>query len=993
MRELKNNVEQASRLSNSNVKQASSVLKKHRQDACSTLKTITLAITIFALCTVRSFAQIAEEKTPAYAANIPDLKEVFKDPQFIINASKLNIKIDDKTIKNVSISGTMKRSKVAKIKDAPDYAIGVSIWVKGNPDIFTVSWDDYKFDFALEYAVLNNPENTLMSQAPGFKSIETPMEKMPDSPDDNMLFWGHPTISYDKGVEEKENSENVVEPEFPSDWLDGYPLGSELLKLRQINRDAVLSGRVETKTLEDGRVMMPIRLMGKIVSEDGTPIHMASAWLRRNPCIMARTNEEGAFEILMRNAVLRSTEKEPNKLMITAPEFESIEVDLKKYIDDKLMIKMKPLKLEFREDTIIKMVKVPATFFRMGRGGSGLVTAHGSNCELTPRSDWPIKTVFLPSYYIALHEFQFFDKAFRGDTHPKIGPLYDKVNEWATNNGYQFYDNWKFKSWYRSVKMCNALSEKEGRTPCYYTHNLEVYRKGIVDDVICDWNADGYRLPTEAEWACAARAGTTTKYHWGSKLTDQDPYRQWGKKDGPAREKSPGIHQPNQFGLYDTHATNWDWVWDWDGHWLPNDNFHPKGPSLEESILTHQWMFRDVGYPIFPVGKRNRGCETWSLISMGAWPNYRKNSRGGVYSFKNLRSWLDIGNSHGQPPTEGYNNIIRLTITADINDNKIPLKAKYDIKSTLPKPVPLEIIGKQIDMISLKGGEFRMGGGLGLAGDKKSRKIGKQESSYPARVVAVNSFSIAKFETTTNQWKEVAGWANSNGYVFNNPNVTSEEGNKPVVGVTWFDALKWCNAASEKENLKPCYTLDGNVFKSGTDGNIVCDWNADGYRLPTEAEWEFAARGGRTECYYWGMFHDKRYAWMKIRRDFPPKYQVGLHSVGQLPGNQYGLYDIVGNAGEWCWDMMASYELMLDDTQNPKGIKSDQELKDKTMKVFSKKKKFNWDKILGYRIYRSGSHLEKGGYFGSCTGVDTRFAFKPNQKNEDIGFRVVRSND
>ncbi len=990
------NVVQASSLSVSNVVQASSLLKKYGQDARSTLIKTLAIVAISAICANLSFAEVAENpketKPPAYAANVPDFKEVFKDPQFIINASKLNLKIDDKTIRNVSISGTMKRSKVVKIKDASDYAIGVSVWVKGNPDIFTVSWDDYKFDFAMEYAVLNNPENTLMSQAPGFKSIETTMKVTPDSPDENTLFWGHPTLSYDKGVEKKENSENIVQPEFPSDWLDGYPLGSELLKLRRDNRNAVLSGKVATKTLDDGRIMMPIRLMGKIVSEDGKPIHMASAWLRRNPCIMARTDNKGAFEILMRNAVLRSTDKEPNKLMITAPEFEAIEVDLKKYIDDKLVIKMKPLKLEFREDTILKMVKVPATFFRMGRGGTGLVTAHGSNCELTPRSDWPIKTVFLPSYYIALHGFQYYHKSLYQNKQPRIGILYTKINEWAKNNGYQFDDNWKLKSWYRSIKICNALSEKEGKTPCYYTHNLEVYRKGIVEDVICDWNANGYRLPTEAEWACVARAGTTTKYHWGSKLANQSPYRQWGKKSDLSRIKTTGEHQPNQFGLYDTHGPNSEWVWDWDGHWRPNENIHPKGPSLEESILTHQWLFRDTGYPIFPVGKRYRGCSKWALISQANWPDYKKNSKGGVYTFKNLRSWLDIGNSHGVPPTDHYSTIIRLTITADIDDNKIPLNAKYDIKSTLPKPILLENIGNEIDMVSLKGGEFRMGGGLGLAGDKNSRKIGKQASSYPARVVTMSPFLIAKFETTTTQWKEVATWATSKGYSFDNTNITSEDGNKPVVGVNWYDAIKWCNATSEKENLKPCYTINGNVFKTGTDENILCDWNANGYRLPTEAEWEFAARGGRAESYYWGMFHDKRYAWMKIRRDVV-KYKVGLHSVGQLPGNQYGLYDIVGNAGEWCWDMMASYELMLDDTTNPKGIKSDQELKDKTMKVFLKKKKFNWDKILGYRIYRSGSHLEKAGYFGSCTGVDTRFAFKPSEENKDIGFRVAKNND
>ena len=117
--------------------------------------------------------KVAEDKPPAYAANKPDFDKVFKHPQSVMNASKLNLKVGDKTGRNVAIAGTMKRSKVAKVRDAHDAAIGVSIWLPGNPDIFTVSWDCYKFDFAMEYAALTDTSNALMSQSPGYKAIKT----------------------------------------------------------------------------------------------------------------------------------------------------------------------------------------------------------------------------------------------------------------------------------------------------------------------------------------------------------------------------------------------------------------------------------------------------------------------------------------------------------------------------------------------------------------------------------------------------------------------------------------------------------------------------------------------------------------------------------------------------------------------------------------------------------------------------------------------------
>jgi hypothetical protein len=245
------------------------------------------------------------------------------------------------------------------------------------------------------------------------------------------------------------------------------------------------------------------------------------------------------------------------------------------------------------------------------------------------------------------------------------------------------------------------MSEREGRTPCYYTRDLKVYRKGNVEEPICDWNVDGYRLPTEAEWDCAARGGNTTRYHWGSKLADQDAYRAWNWKGGD-KKGFLGMKKPNDFGMHDVAAGNYEWTWDWDGHWNPEDTNHPKGPSLEEVVLTYQWMFMMNGLeipPVFLISRRCRGNDVWGINVLQAkwgtgWPataEYSKaatkGSMGGVYRYPNARSWQDLGHNHGQPPTGGFGGILRPVISANLSEKEhIALKPLFDLKKTLSAP-------------------------------------------------------------------------------------------------------------------------------------------------------------------------------------------------------------------------------------------------------------------------------------------------------------------
>ena len=268
--------------------------------------------------------------------------------------------------------------------------------------------------------------------------------------------------------------------------------------------------------------------------------------------------------------------------------------------------------------------------------------------------------------------------------------------------------------------------------------------------------------------------------------------------------------------------------------------------------------------------------------------------------------------------------------------------ASTSTDSTLPEAAPPE------EFVLVNGGTFQMG-------SPESEPWRSEDET--AHTVTLSDFYISRYELTQAEYQAVMG---------ENPSSFSGD-DFPVDSVSWLDAVAYCNARSESEGLTPAYAVDGQ--------SATWDRSANGYRLPTEAEWEYACRAGTDtpfntetsisaeEANYWGdypyMIEDNYFSQGNLETK-PGIYRQTTVAVGSFEPNALGLYDMHGNAGEWVWDWYGDYETgeQLDPTGPDSGTR---------------------------RVYRGGGWND----FAKNLRSAYRATLPPDSASFNLGFRLV----
>jgi len=265
------------------------------------------------------------------------------------------------------------------------------------------------------------------------------------------------------------------------------------------------------------------------------------------------------------------------------------------------------------------------------------------------------------------------------------------------------------------------------------------------------------------------------------------------------------------------------------------------------------------------------------------------------------------------------------------------------LERTNTTPAVKKNLALDFGMVKIPAGTFAMGSPANEA---------EREDSEVQHQVTVSAFYMGKNLVTQKEYQEVMG---------TNPSRFKGD-NLPVERVSWFDAVEYCNKRSQKEGLTPAYIISG----SGNNQTVKWNWNANGYRLPTEAEWEYACRAGTKTPFSTGnnittdqANYDGNFPYNNNAKG---KTQNKTTPVGTYKANAWGLFDMHGNVYEWCYDWYGDYD--QSDPEYPAGPGNGKE-----------------------RVLRGGSW--------SNDGRELRSAFRgyntPDRRIDLTGFRVVRS--
>ncbi len=598
-------------------------------------------------------------------------------------------------------------------------------------------------------------------------------------------------------------------------------------------------------------------------------------------------------------------------------------------------VKAKAYKEDWQESEIvseiyeINIISAPEGFVLV-EGGTftmGRTTGSGYSNEL------PTHQVTLSSFYIGKYEVTQAEYQAVMGSNPSYYSGSDKPVEKVT--------------WYNAVEYCNARSIQEGLTPCYNTNTWA-----------CDFSANGYRLPTEAEWEYAARGGTNDPDYLYSGSDDINSVA-WYSSNSGSTTHNVGTKEPKQLGLYDMSGNVWEWCNDWYGSYSSSAQTDPVGPATGFSrVLRGGSWYGDAS-----------SCRVARRSHVN--PSSSSNVRG----FRLARSTPVVAPQVVSDPVispagGSFDEAQTITITCETEDVDI----YYSLDGTDPD---------QTSTLYLS--PFNLASSATVKA--RAYKEDWQESQIASADYVINSdfvlvegrtfhngtadvtisdFYMSKYEVTQAEFQAVMG---------SNPSYFPGS-DTPVEKVSWFDAVKYCNIRSLQEGLTPCY----NYNNEGTDPNDwSIGWNdrnnhtnfafnisANGYRLPTEMEWMYAAKGGNQQAasgynQYSGTNVEAEltnYAWYSANSGST------THNVGTKEPNQLGIYDMSGNVLEWCWDIYGSYSSSAQ--TDPVGPATG-----------------------SFRVLRGGSWY----YSATYCRVAYRRSYFPTELGSAMGFRLARSSN